>query len=47
MKATMIMPALLLQKPHLKSRTKEHAKHLERRLATWKVGDLDSLLDEG
>ena len=47
MKATMIMPALLLQKPHLKSRTKEHAKHLERRLATWKVGDLDSVLDEG
>ena len=46
MKATMIMPALLLQKPHLKSRTKEHAKHLERRLATWKVGYLDSLLDE-
>ena len=47
MKAAMIMPALLLQKPHLRSRTKEHAKHLERRLATWKVGDLDSLLDEG
>ena len=51
MKAAMILPALLLQKPHLRSRTKEHVKehvkHLERCLGLWKDGNLDSLLDEG
>ena len=46
-KAAMILPALLLQKPHARSRTKEHTKHLERRLNLWKEGDLASLLDEG
>ena len=29
LKAIMIMPGLLLQKPHSKSTTKEHSKHLE------------------
>ena len=43
----MILPALLLQKPHARSRTKEHTKHLERCLNLWKDGDLVSLLDEG
>ena len=47
LKAAMILPALLLQKPHARSRTKEHTKHLERRLNLWKDGDLASLLDEG
>ena len=47
MKAAMILPALLLQKPHSRSRTKEHVKHLERRLSLWKGGNLDSLLEEG
>lgn len=47
LKAAMILPALLLQKPHARSRTKEHTKHLERRLNLWKDGDLVSLLDEG
>ena len=47
MKAAMILPALLLQKPHSRSRTKEHVKHLERRIGLWKDGNLDSLLDEG
>ena len=41
------MPALLLQKPHSRSKTKEHVKHLERRLQLWKDGNLNSLLDEG
>ena len=44
MKAAMILPALLLQKPHSRSRTKEHVKHL---LSLWKGGNLDSLLEEG
>ena len=47
LKAAMILPALLLQKSHSQSRTKEHVKHLERRLGLWKDGNLDSLLDEG
>ena len=47
MKAAMILPALLLQKPHTRSKTKEHVKHLERRLSLWKEGNLDSLLEEG
>ncbi len=47
MKAAMILPAMLLQKPHSRSRTKDHAKHLERRLGLWKDGDLDNLLEEG
>ena len=42
LKAAMILPALLLQKPHARSRTKEHTKHLERRLNLWKDGDLVS-----
>ncbi len=47
MKAAMILPALILQKPHSRSRTKEHSKHIERRLGLWKEGNLDSLMDEG
>ena len=48
LKAAMIMPALLFQKPHSRSRTKEHVKHLERRLNLWKDGNIDSfILDEG
>ncbi len=35
MKSAMILPALLLQKPHSRSRTKDYAKHLERRLGLW------------
>ena len=47
MEAAMILPALLLQKPHFNSKSKEHVKHLERRLSLWKDGDLDISLDEG
>ena len=43
----MILPILLFQKAHLRSRAKEHVKHLECRLRLWKDGNLDSLLDEG
>ena len=45
--ATMIMPALLLQKPHAKSKSADHSKHLERRLQLWSDGNFESLLDEG
>ena len=45
-KAAMLMPILLLQKPHFKSRSKEDARELERCLRCWLEGDLDSLLLE-
>ena len=41
------MPILLLQKPHARSKAKDHLKCLERRLAVWKAGDIELLLHEG
>lgn len=38
MKAAMTMPALLLQKPSSRSKAREHALHLERRLKLWMDG---------
>ena len=46
LKVTMIMPALLLQKPCFKSKSKEHAQCLQRRLTTWSNGDFDTLIIE-
>jgi len=46
-KALMIMPNLLLQKPSKTSKAKDHLKALERRLKTWKEGDVLELLREG
>ena len=45
--AAMILPPLLLQKPTLKSKPREHASCLERRLQCWRAGDIESLLNEG
>ena len=45
--AAMTMPALLLQKPHPKSKVKDHVKCLERRLDDWKAGNISALLLEG
>jgi hypothetical protein len=47
MKAAMVMPALLLQKPHPRSKAKDHTLHLERRLRQWSEGDLEGLMKEG
>ena len=47
MRAAMVMPVLLIQKPHQRSRQKEHTKHLERRLKLWSDGDIDALFNEG
>ena len=41
------MPTLLLQKPHSKSKVKDHIRHLQRRLDLWLDRDLQALLDEG
>ena len=47
LKAAMIMPVLLLQRPHVKSKEKDHATHLTRRLSLWSRGDIHSLVSEG
>jgi hypothetical protein len=44
--AAMSMPALLLQKPHVKSKTKDHICCLRRRLELWKHGQITDLLNE-
>ena len=38
--ATTVLPILVLQLPHRRSKPKEHAACLERRLKAWKKGDL-------
>ena len=47
LKASFLMQILLLQKPFAKSKAKDHVSHLSRRLASWKRGDIDVLLEEG
>ena len=42
----MVMPGLLLQKPHAKAGTKEFCEHLARRLSLWKAGNINELLEE-
>ena len=47
LQATMVMPALHLQKPHFKSKAADHAVHLEHRLQLWVEGKLEELIHEG
>ena len=47
LKAPTVLPILLLQKPNKRSKTKDHTKCLERRLASWSNGDLEELVREG
>ena len=47
LKAAMVMPILLLQKPHASSKAREHANCLHRRLQAWQDGDINSLIIEG
>ena len=44
--AVMTMPALLLQKPHARSKAKDHVKCLKRRMLAWKQGDIAGLMRE-
>ena len=46
MKAVMMMPSLLLQKPSKESKSKDHLEALERRMKLWQSGDLLELLQE-
>ena len=47
LKAAFRMPALMLQKPHRRSKAKEHVVALERRLELWAKGHFEELLKEG
>ena len=47
MKAATVQQQLLLQKPSRSSKSKDHIRHLQRRLDLWIKGDLDTLLHEG
>ena len=47
MKAVMVLPALLLQRLHPRSKARDHGRLLEDRLLKWTRGDLESLLHEG
>ena len=41
------MLVLLLQRPHAKSKDKDHVHHLAHHLSLWNQGDIDSLVSEG
>ena len=45
-KAAMVFPALVLQKPFKTSRSKDHSKCLERRMKEWEAGHFLALFDE-
>ena len=47
LKAAMVLPPLLLQKPHRQLKFHEHFKCLERRLQLWRKGNITTLLEEG
>ena len=46
MKAAMIMPSLLLQKPSKESKSKDQLKALEQTMELWQSGDILELLQE-
>ena len=46
LKTSMILPALLLQRPHLRSKPKDHTRCLVDRMAKWQKQDIDSVLHE-
>ena len=47
LKVAMLMPLLLLQKPHPTSKTKDHTRCLERRMRVWSSGNIGELIREG
>ena len=46
LRAAMVLPTLLLQKPHQRSKPKDLCSHLERRLNLWPLGNLEKLMKE-
>ena len=47
LRAAMVLPSLVLQKPSRKSKTKEYARLIVHRLKLWQDGQLTELIDEG
>lgn len=47
LRAAMLIPFLMLQKPKFNSKAKDHKACLERRLQDWETGRFDDLLKEG
>ena len=47
LKCAMILPSLILQKPHSRSRSADHVKAVHRRMQRWKNGEILDLLHEG
>ena len=47
LKAAMVIPHLLLQKPFISAKAKDQCEVLSQRLHAWKAGDLDELLCKG
>ena len=47
LKADIVLLILLLQKPTMRSKIKEHTKCLESRLRSWSDGNLEELVKEG
>ena len=47
LKAAIVLLAVGLQKPHQKSKAKEHQECLEKQLELWRNGKTDCLLGEG
>lgn len=47
LKAAMVLPALVLQKPSKTSKSKDHIKCMERRHSLWKQDNFKALLEEG
>ena len=47
LKSAIVQQQLLLQKPSRSSKSKDHIRHLKRRLNLWQKGDIDILLHEG
>ena len=46
LKAAMALPSWMLQKPHPKSKAKDHTSHLTRHLEVWAKGDIVALMVE-
>ena len=47
LECALILPSLILQKPHPRSRSADHVKAVNCRLQKWKNGDIMDLLQEG
>ncbi len=45
LRATVVLPIVVLRQPHRRSKPKELTACLERRLKVWKDGDLESLVE--